>query len=89
MAAAAARAVVKAPASSSICPRSPSVSMAAGPTTTPPSMTKRAASFAAVRNRTMCEATAVPKRLAASLAPRVQPKNKPLDSPSTMAKTAA
>jgi hypothetical protein len=63
--------------------------MAAGPFTIPPRITKTAHRLAAVEKRTIREATAVPKTLAASLAPRDQPRNKPLDSHVNMAKVDA
>jgi hypothetical protein len=46
---------------------------------TAPKTMKILQQMAAVRNRTILLPTAVPKTLEASLAPRDQPKNKPLD----------
>src|SRR3989338_3069341 len=82
---AAAKETLNAQLNVSICPKLPNVSMAAGPFTNPPRTMKSEANLTAVEKRTICEVTAVPKTLAASFAPKDQPRNKPLDSQASTA----
>ena len=60
-----------------MAPNFPIVSVVPDPLTTAPSMTKILQMIAAVLKLTILVPTAVPKTLAASLAPRDQPKNNP------------
>jgi len=59
-------------------PSSTRVVLAPPPEKTAPSMTNMEAMTAAVRKRTILVPTAVPKMLAASLAPNDHPRNRPL-----------
>ena len=76
----AAATVITTACSRSICVRFFRVSMPACPSSRAPSTTQAAHRPAAVQNRTMREATAEPKQLAASLAPRDHPRKTPPSS---------
>lgn len=73
-----AKATIKAPDKLDIAPSLPRVWLAPDPLDTAPIMTKILMIIAACLNLTTLAPTAVPKRLAASLAPRDQPKKRPL-----------
>ena len=79
VATAAANATVNEPARALTAPRRPRVCAAPAPPNVAPTITKTEQIAAAVANRTMRLPTAVPNTLAASLAPRDQPRNKPLE----------
>jgi len=76
---AAERAAMKAPGRVLIEPSLPRVWEAPAPLMTAPRITKMLAIRAAVEKRTIRLPTAVPKTLAASLAPSDQPKKRPLE----------
>ena len=76
--AAAANATVNDPAMAFTAPNLPRVWAAPAPLITAPIITNTLATIAANLKRTILEPTAVPKTLAASLAPSDQPKNNPL-----------
>src|SRR5690554_7414058 len=76
---AAAKATAKAPGRASTAPSSPRILVAPLPSRTAPRTIKIEAIRAAVLKRTILVPTAVPKTLAASFAPRDQPKKRPLD----------
>ena len=72
-------AVIKAPGRAVIAPNLPNVWDVPAPEITAPSITKIEQIIAALRQLTIRVPTAVPKTLAASLAPSAHPKNRPLD----------
>jgi hypothetical protein len=65
-------------------PSCPSVSVVPAPEMTAPRTTKMPQKMAAVLNRTILVATAVPNTLAASLAPSDHPRNSPLERKSSI-----
>ena len=69
---------MKEPGRALMAPSLPSVSVVPAPEITAPRITNTAQIMAAVVNRIIRVPTAVPKTLAASLAPKAQPKNSPL-----------
>ncbi len=77
-ASAAASATMNAPAGASIAPSRPSVFDVPCAPATAPMTTKTLPTSAAVRNFSIFVPTAVPNRFAASLAPRDQPRKRPL-----------
>ena len=62
-----------------MAPSFPRVSVVPAPENTAPNKTQIEQIMAAVRHDTIFVPTAVPKTLAASLAPRAQPRKRPLD----------
>ena len=73
------RAVMKAPGRAEIAPSFPRVSVVPAPENKAPNKTQIEQIMAAVLHDTIFVPTAVPKTLAASLAPRAQPRKSPLD----------
>ena len=73
------RAVIKAPGNAEIAPSFPKVSVVPAPENKAPNKTHTEQIMAAVRQETIFVPTAVPKTLAASFAPKAQPRKRPLD----------
>ncbi len=73
------RAVIKAPGNAEIAPSFPKVSVVPAPENKAPNKTQIEQIMAAVRHETIFVPTAVPKTLAASFAPKAQPRKRPLD----------